>query len=43
MSHVEFKKWPCRRVEFSSPDPLVPALYVMHNTIFLYQCQVGRL
>ena len=22
MSHVEFKKWPCRRVEFSGPDPL---------------------
>ena len=22
MSHVEFKKWQCRRVEFSGPDPL---------------------
>ena len=21
MSHVEFKKWPCRRVNFSGPDP----------------------
>ena len=21
MSHVEFKKWPCRHVEFSGPDP----------------------
>ena len=23
MSHVEFKKWPCRRVDFSGPDPFV--------------------
>ena len=21
MLHVEFKKWPCRYVEFSGPDP----------------------
>ena len=23
MSHVKFKKWPGRRVEFSGPDPYV--------------------
>ena len=23
MSHVEFKKLPCRRVDFSGPDPLL--------------------
>ena len=22
MSHVDFKKWPCRRVEFKGQDPL---------------------
>ena len=24
MSQVGFKKWPCRRVEFSCPDPYLP-------------------
>ena len=26
MSHVEFTKWPCCRVEFSGPDPLATRL-----------------
>ena len=32
MLHVEFKKWTCRHVEFSGPDPYSAGMYMYLQT-----------